>query len=77
MRKKNLWRLYTWRQIRANIERANACHTPRVGGGADETGAGDGSHRAPAAGGACGRRGARQTQALGADAELARVVSEA
>ena len=42
--------LYTWRQIRANVERSNACHTPRVGGGADETGAGDGSQCASATG---------------------------
>lgn len=61
----------------ANVERANACDAPRVGGGADETRGGDCHHRAPAAGGACGRWCARRAQALGADAELARVVSEA
>lgn len=49
-------------------------HNPStVGGGADAICRGDGCQHAAAAGGAGGRRGARRTQALGADAELARV----
>ena len=53
--------LYTWRQIRANVEQIDVHNPSTVGGGADAICRGDGCQRAAAAGGAGGRRGARRT----------------